>query len=65
MIGKKLLGYSTHHGSFCSAERRFLKTKISNNQMLPVNNNKINKIKGKFIDFPLNNRSAKDNDLLN
>jgi len=55
MIGKKLFGYSTHQGSLYSAARRFFKKKISNNQILPVNNSKTNKIKGKFIELPLNN----------
>src|ERR1700681_4225180 len=50
--GKKLFGYSIHHGSRAPAGRRFAKTSLSARAMHPVATVARNRISAKFIVYP-------------
>src|SRR5580765_6077731 len=47
--GKKLFGYSTHHGSASPAARRLLKTSLSASATTPVTTVSTNRMRAKFI----------------
>src|SRR6185436_10836343 len=49
MIGKKLLGYSTHQGSLASGPRRLRSTRISSSQTAPVTSSRTSMSNAKFI----------------
>src|SRR5450759_658832 len=59
MTGKKLLAYSTHHGSATPLPRLAAKVKRSSNQMPPVTSNNTNIISAKSIFILYSNSISK------
>src|SRR5215211_895357 len=49
MTGKKLFGYSIHHGSASSGARRFENTSLSSSVTRPVNTNRMKRIRAKLL----------------